>query len=154
MQEKDERRPSEDWLCFLMELSDLLETPQEDFPVDEEAILSDETSCHDYIIEDEFDEYYVTLQGIPFPDDAVLRCDYCLAPVEAYDGKLERCYVWFSLHRQSGDLECNGLVCKRCAEKRILPVKPAPITEDEKSHVNRLLSRRHSTPFLSSKINP
>lgn len=141
---------AEDWLFFLLEPS---ENPPEDLPLDQEAVLSDEPPDANYIIEDEFDEYYITLQGTPFPDDAILRCDYCLAPIEAYDGKLERCYAWFSVHRQSGDLECNGLVCKRCAEKRVLPVKPAPVIEDEKYYVNKLLKDRDTSPFLASKVN-
>lgn len=114
---------------------------------------AEDEDYEDFFIEDQYDEYYVTLQGTPFREDAVLRCHYCFAPIEAYGGKLERSYVWFSVHKQTGDLECNGLVCKRCAEKRILPVKPCPTLEEEKKHIDRLMKEVHTSVYIPSKLN-
>lgn len=89
--------------------------------------------------------YYIPLEGIPFNREGTLRCDFCFAPVEAYDGKLERAYALFWAN-EKGQIYCDGLVCKSCAEMMIYPLKPAPTTEEEKRAIQRVLNSFMTKP--------
>lgn len=119
-----------DFVFFFSEPDDMLKN--DDVFLSEGNLLT-----QDFI--DDYIDYYINLQGMPFRDVDLLRCHYCSAPIEAYGGKLERAYVWFSVHEEDMYLLCHGLVCKRCAERMVFPVKPYPTNPEEEHHIRCIL---------------